>query len=59
VVPSEPQYLFSPDPHRLQQAPRAVEGIPLPHGGDEGARALAGQARAMTAFVFVYGVDTA
>lgn len=58
-MPGEPQYLFSPHPHRRQQAPRAVEGIPRPHGGDEGARALAGQARAMTAFVFFYGVDTA
>ncbi len=50
-------HLFHADRARRERATRSVvHGVLTPRGGEEGARALAAQAREMAAFVFVYGV---
>jgi hypothetical protein len=49
-------HLFSADRSTREDATRSVvQGILKPRGGEEGARALATEAREMAAFVFVYG----
>ena len=51
------EHLFDADSARRNAATRSVvQGILRPRGGEEGARALAAEAREMAAFVFVYGV---